>query len=150
MAAYVITGASGAASSTAATAGIVMVDNPSSAPIARPKIVNWSVGPGAAASDDVYSVQLKRQTTRGTWTSVTPALLDCGTAISTGGRASTAAGSASTVLGIWGFSQRAGYRVVYEPGCEPMVNPAVSNGIILEYLFVVGTLVNYGTLTFVE
>lgn len=148
---YVISGAAGAASSTAATAGIIKVENASTV-LATPRIVEWSIGPAAAAADDIYTVQLKRQTTAGTWTSVTPAPLDpaFAAAKSVGGRASTAAGSASTVLGSWGFSQRAGYRFVATPGNEFVVDRANSAGIILEYAFVVGTLVNNATLIFVE
>lgn len=152
MARYSVFGAAGAASATAATAGIMKVDNPASAPIASASIYEWSVGPGAAAEDSNYTVQLKRQTTAGTWTSVTPSPVDpaSGASVSTAGRASTGAGSASVVLGTWGFNQRGGYRWVAVPGGEFTVNRAVSNGVILEYAVVAGSAVNYATMMFSE
>lgn len=152
MARYVIAGAAGAASATAATAGIVKVDNPSSAPIKRAAIYEFSVGPGATAEDSNYTISLKRQTTAGTWTSVTPAPIDdsSSASTSTGGRASTAAGTASTVLGYWGFNQRGGFRWVAVPGGEFLNTGTASHGIILEYTVVVGTAVNYGCLMFEE
>lgn len=151
MARYAASGAAGAASSTAATAGIIMVDNAATV-LSVIKICNFSLTPGAAAEDSNYAIQLKRQTSRGTWTTVTPAPLDPASAASkaTAGRASTAAGAASTVLGIFGCNQRGGIRIVAEPGFEWIVDRANSNGIILEYLFVAGTAVNYGTMTFDE
>lgn len=152
MAKYSVTGAAGVASATAATAGIVKVDNDASAPITTVRIYEWSVGPGAAAEDSNYTVDLKTQTTAGTWTGVTAAPTDSqsGAAIANGGRASTAAGAAGTILGYWGFNQRAGYRWVAVPGGEFYVPRAASNGIILEYAVVQGTAVNYGTLFFDE
>lgn len=151
MARYSIAGAAGAASSTAATAGLIKVENASTI-LSVPRIASFSVGPGANAEDANYTVALKRQTTAGTWTSVTPAPLDAisGAAKAVGGRASTAAGSASTVLGYWGFNQRGGLHVVAVPGYEWVVDRANSAGIILEYTFVQGTAVNYGVLAFDE
>lgn len=152
MAKYIATGAAGTASATAATAGIVKVDNPSTAPITAPHIYEWSIGPGAAAEDSNYTVDIKRQTTAGTWTSVTPAPIDDAAAGSkaTAGRASTAAGTASTIMGYWGFNQRSGIRWVAVPGGEFVVNRGVSSGIILEYAVVQGTAVNYGLIAFEE
>ena len=152
MAKYCVSGAAGAASATAATAGIVKVDNDASAPITTVRIYEWSIGPGAAAEGSHYAVDLETQTTAGTWTSVTPAPTDSqsAAAIASGGRASTAAGTAGTVLGYWGFNQRAGFRWVAVPGGEFYVPRAVSNGIILEYAVVQGTAVNYGLLAFDE
>lgn len=151
MAEYSVSGAAGTASATAATAGIVKIDNAATV-LSTPRIYEWSVGPGAAAEDSNYTVDLKRQTTAGTWTGVTPAPLDPASAAAkaTAGRASTAAGSASTVLGYWGFNQRGGIRWVAVPGGEFVVDRANSNGIILEYAVVQGTAVNYGTLLFHE
>lgn len=153
MAKYSVTGAAGNASATAATAGLVMVDNPSSAPLNRAKIYDFSVGSGATPEDSQYVVSLKRQTTRGTWTSVTPAPIDSqsSASLSTAGRASTAAGSASTVLGYWGFNMRGGMRYTCVPGGEFCNDGTVSHGIILEYAVVsAGTAVNYATLLFEE
>ena len=152
MAKYVASGAGGSASATAATAGIIKVDNPSSAPITAPSIYEFAVGPGAAAEDSNYTIDLKTQTTAGTWTSVTPAPTDPASAASkaTAGRASTAAGSAGTILAYYGFNQRAGFRWIAIPGGEFVVPRAVSNGIILEYAVVAGSAVNYGLMAFNE
>lgn len=151
MAKYSATGAAGVASATAATAGIILVDNAATT-LASPKIYEFSVGPGAAAEDSNYTMEVKRQTTRGTWSSVTPAPLDAasGAAVSTAGRASTAAGSASTVLMNMGFNQRGGIRWVAVPGGELYINRANSNGIMLGYVVVQGTAVNYGAMLFDE
>ena len=153
MAKYNITGAAGAASATAATAGIVKVDQDASAPTVTISIYEWSIGPGAAAEDSNYTVAVKRQTTAGTWTAVTPEPLDTtgqAASIANGGRLSTAAGAAGNVIGYWGFNQRAGFRWVAVPGGELVVGKAVSNGILLEYTVVQGTAVNYGTICFME
>lgn len=151
MAKYSVTGAAGAASATAATAGIVLVDNAATV-LATPRIYEFSIGPGAAAEDSNYAIEVKRQTTRGTWSSVTPAALDPASAAakSTGGRASTAAGTASTVLMNLGFNQRGGIRWVAVPGGELVVDRANSNGIMLGYIVVAGTAVNYGCILFEE
>lgn len=151
MARYCVTGAAGAASATAATAGIVKVDNAATV-LSTPAINEFGVYPGAAAEDSNYTIQAKRQTTAGTWTSVTPAPLDPAFAASkaSGGRASTAAGTASTVLAIFGFNQRGGFRWVAVPGNELIVDRANSNGIIIEYVVVQGTAVNYGAIFFNE
>lgn len=152
MAKYSASGVAGTASATAATAGLLKIDNPSSTTTVASAIYEWSIGPGAAAEDSNYTVQLKRQTTAGTWTSVTPAGLDSQTGASKtlAGRASTGAGSASTILGIWGFNQRGGIRWVAMPGGEFILSPVFSNGIILEYAVVQGTAVNYATIMFDE
>lgn len=151
MARYGVFGAAGAASSTAATAGIMKVDNASTI-LSVPKIYEWAIGPGANTEDSNYTVQLKRQTTAGTWTSVTPSPLDPSSAASkaTAGRASTAAGTAGVVLATYGFNQRGGIRWVSIPGGELVVDRANSNGIILEYAFVQGTAVNYASMMFEE
>lgn len=151
MAKYGVFGAGGAASATAATAGIMKVDNATPV-LSIPRIYEWSIGPGAAAEDSNYTVQLKRQTTAGTWTAVTPSPLDPASAAckATAGRVSTAAGSAGVVLGTWGFNQRGGYRYVAKDGGEFIVGRADANGIILEYAVVQGTAVNYATMYFDE
>jgi hypothetical protein len=151
MARYSISGAAGAASATAATAGIVKVDNAATV-LSTPQIYEFSVCPGAAAEDSNYTIQAKRQTTAGTWTSVTPSPLDpsAAAAKAAGGRASTAAGTAGVILGIWGFNQRGGFRWVAVPGGELVVDRANSNGIIIEYAVVQGTAVNYGCIMFEE
>lgn len=152
MARYVVSGAAGAASSTAATAGILKIDNPSASTMAAAQIKEFAIGPGAAAEDSNYTIDIKRQTTAGTWTSVTPAAKDnkAGASITTAGRVSTAAGSASTVMGYFGFNQRGGFRYVCTPGGEWVNALTFSYGIILEYAVVAGTAVNYGYLEFEE
>jgi hypothetical protein len=151
MAKYSVFGAAGAASATAATAGIMKVDNAATV-LSVPRIYEWSIGAGAAAEDSNYTVQMKRQTTAGTWTGVTPSPLDPASAASkaTAGRVSVAAGAAGVVLGTWGFNQRGGIRWVAVPGGELIVDRANSNGIILEYAVVQGSAVNYATIFFDE
>jgi hypothetical protein len=151
MAKYSIFGNAGAASITAATAGILKLENASTT-LASPKLVYFHIGPAAAAADNNYAVQLKRQTTAGTWTSVTPSPLDpaAAAAKSAGGRASTAAGAASTILGAWGFPQRGGLQVFFQPGFEIENDRANSAGLIIEYTYAGGTEVNCGTLFFTE
>lgn len=152
MAKYSIAGAAGAASSAGATAGLVFVGNPAATSMSAAHIYEFSVGPGAAAEDSNYTIRLKRQTTSGTWTAVTPAPIspDFSTAVSLGGRASTASGAASTELGYWGFNQRGGFRWVAIPGGEFVVSNAFSGGITLEYVVVAGTAVNYATILYEE
>lgn len=151
MAKYGVFGAAGAASATAATAGIMLVDNAATV-LATPRIYEFSIGPGAAAEDSNYTIEVKRQTTRGTWTSVTPSALDPASAASksTAGRVSTAAGTAGVQLMTLGFNQRGGIRWVAVPGGELVVDRANSNGIMLGYLVVAGTAVNYATMLFEE
>lgn len=151
MARYGVFGAAGTASATAATAGIMKVDNAATI-LSVPKIYEFSVGPGAAAEDSNYTIQVKRQTTAGTWTGVTPSPLDPASAASkaTAGRVSTAAGTADVVLGTFGFNQRGGFRWVAVPGGEYVMARANSNGIILEYAVVQGTAINYATMYFEE
>ena len=151
MANYCAAGAAGTASATAATAGIIMVDNAATI-LSVPVIYEFGVYPGAAAEDSNYTIQAKTQTTRGTWTSVTPAPLDPASAASkaTAGKASTVAGTAGTILAIFGFNQRGGFRWVAVPGGEFYMPRANSNGIIIEYAVVQGTAVNYGNIMFRE
>lgn len=152
MAKYNVFGNAGAASTTAATAGIVKVDNPSSTTMAAAKIYEWSIGPQANSADNTYGVRAKRQSTAGTWTSVTPSPTDAklSASVTTAGVASTAAGTAGVELGRWGFHQRGGYRWVSIPGGELVVPYTFSNGIILEYIFAQGTDVNGASLYFDE
>lgn len=151
MARYSVFGAGGAASATAATAGIIKVDNASTM-LSVPRIYEFGVYPGAAAEDSNYTIQAKRQSTAGTWTSVTPSPLDTASAASkaTAGKASTAAGTAGVVLGTFGFNQRGGFRWVAVPGGELWVDRANSAGIIIEYVVVAGSAVNYGQIYFEE
>ena len=148
---YGVFGAAGAASATAATAGIMKVDNAATI-LSVPHIYEFGIGPGAAAEDSNYTCQIKRQTTAGTWTAVTPSPLDPASAASkaTAGRVSTAAGTADVVLMSFGFNQRGGYRWVSVPGGEFVMASANSNGIILEYITVQGTAVNIAHMMFFE
>lgn len=151
MALYVASGNAGAASVTAATAGIIKVDQ--GATLSSPKIYTLDIGPQANSADNTYGGRIKRQTTAGTWTSVTPALLDSthqAACLATAGVASTAAGTASTVLFNFGFHMRAGYRWVAIPGGELAVAVAASNGLLAEYIFAQGTDVLSGAMWFTE
>ena len=147
-------GAAGAASSTAATAGIVKLDNPSSGDLATAAVKSFSVGPGSNSEDSCYAVQWKRQTTAGTWSAQTARAVDARNtvaAITLAGTASTGAGSAGNIIfGPVGFHHNGGIRVVLEPGSELVLTATASNGIILEYVFVQGTAVNYGAVLFEE
>jgi len=149
---YSVFGAAGAASTTAATAGIIKVDNPASATMAAAKIYEWAIGPGANSADNNYGIRAKRQSTAGTWTAVTPSPLDAkaSASVTTAGVASTAAGTAGVMLGQWGFHMRGGYRWVAIPGGELVVPLTFSNGIILEYIFAQGTDVMEAELYFDE
>jgi hypothetical protein len=49
-----------------------------------------------------------------------------------------------------GFNQRGGIRWVAVPGGELVVNRANSNGIMIGYIVVAGTALNYGTILFDE
>lgn len=149
---YSVFGAAGAANVTAATAGLMKVDNPAASTMAAAKIYEWTVGPAANSADETYGVQMKRQSTAGTWTGVTPSPTDAkaGASVTSGGRASTAAGSAGVILGTWGYHMRGGYRWVSIPGGELVVPLVFSNGIILEYYFAQGTSVQDATFFFDE
>jgi hypothetical protein len=152
--AYNSGGAAGVASATAATAGLIKIDNPASGDLSAAIIREFSIGPDSNSEDSTYAVQLKRQTTAGTWTSTTPNAVDARNtvaSIATAGRASTAAGSASSVIaGPFGFHHNGGIRVVPVPGFEWTLNPTASNGIILEYLTIQGTAVNVAAFMFTE
>lgn len=150
---YSVFGASGSPSVTAATAGIMKVDNPAASTMAAAKIYEWSIGPHANSADETYAVEMKRQSTAGTWTNaVTASPLDAkaGASVTTAARVSTAAGTAGVVLGTWGYHLRGGYRWVSIPGGELVVPLTFSNGIILEYTFAQGTSVQDATFYFDE
>lgn len=149
---YVASGNAGAASTTAATAGIIKVDNPSSTTMAAAKIYEFEIGPAANSADNTYAVRVKRQSTAGTWNSVTPSPLDAkaGASVSTAGTGSTAAGTAGVSLGLFAFHMRGGYRWQSIPGGEFVVPLVFSNGIIIEYSFAQGSDVNCGTIFFDE
>lgn len=149
---YGVFGAAGAASITAATAGIMKVDNPAASTMAAAKIYEWTIGPAANSADETYGVQMKRQSTAGTWTAVTPSPFDAkaSASVTAAGRVSTAAGTAGVVLGTYGYHLRGGYRWVSIPGGELVVPLVFSNGIILEYYFAQGTSVQDATIMFDE
>ena len=153
MAKYTGAGAAGAASSTAATAGIVKLEQ--GATVVGLRLYEWELAPAANAEDSNYGLRLKRQTTAGTWTTLTPAAIDplnarASSAVSA--TASTVAGTAvtnSTLLQV-GCNQRAGYRWVAVPGAELVVAGTTAYGIILEYSFAQGTAVNTGSMSWDE
>lgn len=150
MAKYNVQGNAGAASATAATAGLGKIEQPAGTTIM--KILGFVVGPQANSADNTYGVELKRQTTAGTWTTQTPAPTDAlyRASAAVGATISTVAGAASTILWRGGFHMRAGLQIVPIPGAEWFVTVTVSNGVILEYIFAQGTDVNSITMTFEE
>jgi len=149
---YSFGGAAAAASTTAASAGIIKIENPGSATMAAAQIYEFSIGPSGNAEDSNYTIRMKRQTTPGTWTSGTAAPLDpkASNAITSGAVASTVAGTASTVLGWWGFNQRGGMRWVAVPGGEFCLPLTFANGIMLEYVTVQGAATNQAMIFFYE
>jgi hypothetical protein len=115
----------------------------------------WDFGSaaGAAPVDQNYQIRFKRQTTSGTWTSQTPVALDSAdpAAVCVGGIASTAAGTAGSVLMVVGVNARAGFRWVAIPDSEIIVPATASNGIILEYSAISGgTDINAATILYQE
>ena len=149
---YNVFGAAGAASTTAATAGLINVVNPGSATMAAAKIYEWSIGPGANSADNTYAVRIKRQTTGGAYTAVTPSPLDkkASASVTAAGVAQTTAGGTDVEMGRWGFHMRGGYRWVAIPGGEYVVPLVFSNGIFIEYIFAQGTDVMEPSLWFDE
>lgn len=149
---YSVSGAGPAANITAATAGIVKVDQGGTLSQPRIYMVEW--GAQANSADVMYTIRAKRQTTAGTWTAQTPAPLDTThfvASLASGGINSTAAGTGSTVLCAgWGFHQRAGFRWNAIPSGELAVGVAATNGIIVEYLFAQSNDTGIGTLWFYE
>lgn len=149
---YGVFGAAGAASTTAATSGLAVISNPASTTMALAKVYEWEVGPGANSADNTYAVRVKRNTTAGTSTAVTPSPLDkkASASITAAGVALTAAGGVDVELFRVGFHMRGGYRWVAIPGGECVVPAAFSNGIFIEYIFAQGTDVNEVALFFDE
>ena len=149
---YIVSGSGPAANTTAATAGIIKVDQ--SATLVSAKIYGFEWNQQAASNDVNYTVRCKRQTTAGTWTNQTPALTDNtheAAALSNGAINSSAAGAASTVLVAgWGFNQKQGFRWQSIPNGELAVTVAATNGIIVEYIFAQATDAGIGTLYFWE
>lgn len=139
---YCSAAASGTPSTTAATAGIWKVEGAATNPRVT-FIAEHGLFPSGAAADNNYTVNVKRQTTAGTWTGVTPAPLQSTdpAALAVCGRASTAAGSAvsNSVIGRFGFNHRAGYRWVAVPGFELVIPATAAAGIIGEYSYAQGT-----------
>ena len=122
---------------TAANAGIISINNAGSAPISAPRIYEWEIGPAANSADNTYTVRVKRNTTAGTFTSITPSSVDNKTSVSltVSGNQSTVVGGADVELMRAGFHMRGGYRWVAIPGGELAVFGAVSKGIFIEYIF---------------
>lgn len=134
MALYVFSAQASAATTTAAAAGIGKVEQ--GATLCSPKIYTIEIGPNANSADSTYGGRVKRQTTNGTWVVGTGALLDSthqAACLATPATSSSTAGSASTVLFLFGWHMRAGYRWVSIPGGEIAVAVAASNGVIIEY-----------------
>ena len=151
MLAYTVVGNQNAAALGAAS-GIVKVETP--ATTRRAYIFKWTVGPeGIVATDNQFSINIKRQSTAGTWTAATPSPLDEEDAVSlcVGGSNSTAAGTAGVILMSVGINSRAGYTDVSVPGAEFVVASTSAAGIIMEFGVVsAGTDLMTGTLFFWE
>ncbi len=133
MLAYSAVGDQNAAASGAAS-GIVKVEGPSTT--RRFYIFKWTVGPeGGTATDNTFSIRLKRQSTAGTWTSVTPSPLDTQDAVSlaVAGSNSTAAGTAGVILVEVGINARSTWTDVAAPGAEYIVPATNAAGIIMEF-----------------
>ena len=133
MLAYSAVGDQNAAASGAAS-GIVKVETP--ATTRRAYIFKWAAGPeGITATDNQFTLRLKRQSTAGTWTAVTPSPLDDEDAVSlcVSGSNSTVAGTAGVILFETGVNSRAGYTDVAVPGAEYIVPSTSAAGIILEF-----------------
>lgn len=133
MLAYTAVGDQNAAASGAAS-GIVKVESPSTT--RRFYIFKWTVGnEGIVATDNQFSIRLKRQSTAGTWTSVTPSPLDDEDAVSlaVAGSNSTGAGTAGVILMEVGINSRGGYTDVAVPGAEYIVPSTSAAGIIMEF-----------------
>lgn len=150
---YSVFGAA-AAASVASTAELLMsITNPAASTMAKAKLYEWSIGPGAAAEDSNYTVSIVRVTAIGTVTTVTASPVDSGqgAAITIGSRAQTAGSNTKGVtLGSWGFNQRGGIRWVAVPGGELVVPGTFLNGLALIYTVVQGTAVNYPQIWFDE
>lgn len=149
---YNVFGAAGAASATAATAGLISISNPATTSTVASKVYEWSIGPGSNSADNVYAVRIKRNTTAGSYSGVTPSPLDrkAAASLTVAGVAQTAAGGADVEMGRWGFHMRGGYRWVSIPGGEYACYPLFSYGIFIEYIFAQGTDVMEPSLWFDE
>src|SRR5258708_5269011 len=108
---------------SAATSGNVHIANPSSATMAAAKLYEWSAGPEANSGDEIYTVIGIRETTKPTYTLVTPSPLDAkaSASVTIAGRVQTVAPTLGVELGRWGFHMRGGYRWVSIPGGELVV-----------------------------
>lgn len=150
---FTISGNAGAASVTAATAGISKLEGTAAT---RAALYEWDFGTAAAAApvDQNYLIRLKRyNTSAGTWTAATPTPLDSAdaAAVCIGGIASTAVGTAGSVLLTVGVNARAGFRWVAIPDSEFIVPAVATNGIQLEYAAISGgTDINQSTLFYQE
>lgn len=145
-------GAGPTPSTTAATAGIIKVDQGST--LASIVVNEWKIGPHANSADEDYTVRLKRQTTAGTWTAATPSPKDGhaspAASNATAGVVSTAAGTAGVELDRAGYHMRGGYRWVARQGGEFGCLLAAAAGLILEYIFAQGTSLQDATIFFTE
>lgn len=150
MAKYTMSGNAGAASVTAATAGLGKVEEGATTTVS--KILGFVVGPQASSADNTYGIRLKRQSTSGTFTGSTPSPTDANMRASacSGGTAGTSAGTAGVELWRGGFHMRAGIQIVPIPGAEWMVTPTTCNSVLLEYIFTQSTDVNSVAFTFEE
>lgn len=151
---FTVAGNAGSANTTAATAGLAAIYNPSSTSTVFSKIKEFEVGPQANSADNTYGIQLKRFTgTVGVGTAFTPSANDghTATALTIAYVAQTTAfGTPGVVLASFGYHMRGGYRYVPIPGAEFAVQGLFGAAIVLSYIFTQGTDVQSATIVFDE
>jgi hypothetical protein len=151
---YSIAGNAGSANTTAATAGLAAIYNPSSTSTVGSKIKEFAIGPQSASADQDFGVRLRRYTgTVGVGTAVTPSTTDghTSTALTIAYVAQTTAfGTGGVELARFGYHLRGGYRYVPIPGAEFAIQMLFGAAIVLEYTFVDGTSVQGVTMVFDE
>lgn len=150
-------GNAGAATTTAASAGLNDIYQPAAAPMGCPTIYGFSIGPASNSADETYAVRLRRYSGTGpTFTAVTPSPNDTPGGVvpvskTIAGVAQTVAhGTAGVELFRTGYHMRAGLAWTAIPSGEWLVNLSVSNAICLEYVFAQGTSVQASTILFWE
>lgn len=152
---YTVSGVSATATATSASAGIMKIDIiPSAATAILPgKLYRVALGPGGTSNDEQYAIQIKRQTTAGTWSNaVTPSPTGAGggTAKTLAATQSTAAGTPDVVLFTDGFHLRFGLKLVLESDAMFELRPVFSDGIIAEFIYAQSNAVLRSTFFFKE
>lgn len=138
---------------TAATTQNIIIYNSTVAPIGPARVYEFSVGPAANSADNTYTIRAIRTSTTGTFTNaITPSPLDAkvGASLTLFKNTSSAAATAATELGRWGFHMRGGYRWVAIPTGELQVQTGVNTGITWDTTFAQGSDVVNWTVFFDE